>query len=148
MYTHSVQFELRIGQIAHRAGVSVDTVRYYEKLGLLPRAPRSEGGYRLFAADAIERVRFIKQAQDLGFALDEIRMLMGGGGATECRQTRDLLRSKLEVTNQRVKSLQAFSRALRRHLRACEDELAKRGDASECPVIVEISHAARRKVKR
>ncbi|HYV06100.1 MAG TPA: MerR family transcriptional regulator [Blastocatellia bacterium] len=81
---------LRIGEIAGHAGVSVDTIRYYERRKLLPRATRSEGGFRIFTADAIERVRFIKQAQDQGFSLDEIRMLMAGGGADACRKTRDL----------------------------------------------------------
>jgi DNA-binding transcriptional MerR regulator len=131
-----------------QAGVSVDTLRYYERRKLLPRATRSEGGFRLFTFDAIERVRFIKQAQDIGFSLDEIRMLVTGGGADECRQIRDLLLSKLVETDQRIRALRAFNRTLRRHLRACEDELAKRGDAPNCPVVLEISHKARREVKR
>ena len=147
VYTPFVQSGLRIGEIAQRAGVSVDTIRYYERLKLLPRAPRSQGGYRLFALEDVDRVRFIRQAQDLGFSLNEIRMLMAGGGAVECRQTRDLLRAKLEETSQRMKALRAFSRALSRHLRACEDELARRGESSKCPVIVEITDSAKRKVK-
>jgi MerR family mercuric resistance operon transcriptional regulator len=56
----------------------VDTVRYYERRKLLPRALRSEGGFRLFTADAIERVRFIRQAQDIGFSLNEIRIVRSG----------------------------------------------------------------------
>ncbi len=139
---------LRIGEVAEHAGVSVDTVRYYERRKLLPRALRSEGGFRLFTADAIERVRFIRQAQDIGFSLNEIRMLVAGGGADECRQIRDLLQSKLAETDQRIKELRAFNRTLRRHLRACEDELSRRGEASNCPVVLEISHKARREVKR
>ena len=135
---------LRIGEIAEHAGVSVDTIRYYEKRKLLPRATRSEGGFRIFTADAIERVRFIKQAQDQGFSLDEIRMLMAGGGADACRKTKDLLRSKLVETDQRIKALREFNRTLRRHLRACEDELVRRGDASNCPVLLEISDKAKR----
>ena len=136
---------LRIGEIAEHAGVSVDTIRYYERRKLLPRATRSEGGFRLFTADAIERVRFIKQAQDLGFSLDEIRMLMAGGGAEACRKTRDLLRAKLAETGQRIKALQAFNRTLSRHLRACEDELVRRGGGSNCPVVLELRDKARRR---
>ena len=139
-----MQSGLRIGEIAEQAGVSVDTIRYYEKRKLLPRAPRSEGGFRLFTADAIERVRFIKQAQDQGFSLDEICMLMAGGGADACRKTRDLLRSKLAETGKRIKALQVFNRMLTHHLRACEDELVRRGDASNCPVVLEISGKAKR----
>ncbi|HEV8484779.1 MAG TPA: MerR family transcriptional regulator [Blastocatellia bacterium] len=60
---------LRIGEVAQRAGVSVGTIRYYEKRMLLPASPRSGGGYRLFAVETIERVKFIKQAQEMGFLL-------------------------------------------------------------------------------
>ena len=67
--------ELRIGEIAKRAGVSIDTLRYYERLKLLPRPRRSSGGFRLFASEHIERVKFIKQAQDLGFSLVCCRQL-------------------------------------------------------------------------
>lgn len=145
MYTLAVtRSGLRIGEIARRAGVSVDTLRYYEKRNLLPRAPRSEGGFRLFGLDAIGRVRFIKQAQEMGFSLDEIRGLVTGGGAGECRQTRDLLQAKLQEISQRMKALRGFTNTLRRHLRACEDELARRGADAKCPVIVEIGQAAKR----
>ena len=139
---------LPIGEVARGAGVSVHTIRYYEKRRLLPCAPRSEGGYRLFAIEAIDQVRFIKQAQDLGFSLDEIRMLIAGGGADECRRTRDLLRSKLAETDQRMKELRDFNKTLRRHLRACEDQLAGRGQDSSCPVLHAISQAAKRSTKR
>jgi DNA-binding transcriptional MerR regulator len=67
---------LQIGEMAKRAGVSIDTLRYYEKVKLLPRPARSSGGFRLFALDYIDRVRFIKQAQDLGFTLEEIKGLL------------------------------------------------------------------------
>lgn len=72
---------LRIGEVAKRAGVSIDTLRYYEKVRLLPRPSRSSGGFRLFAPEHVERVRFIKQAQQLGFSLDDIRGLLASGGA-------------------------------------------------------------------
>lgn len=149
MYTSPVTRSLlRIGEVAQRAGVSVDTIRYYEKRNLLPRAPRSEGGFRLFSVDAIDRVRFIKQAQEMGFSLDEIRALLFGGGAGECRQVRDLLEAKLQGIGQRMKALRAFARVLSRHLRACEDELERRGAAAKCPVIVEIDHEAKLEKKK
>src|SRR5215207_10241072 len=96
------QSELRIGEVAARAGVSIDTVRYYEKRRLLPRAPRTEGGFRLFAPETVERVQFIKQAQDIGLSLEEIRQLLATGGADECRRMRDLLRAKLEEIDERM----------------------------------------------
>jgi DNA-binding transcriptional MerR regulator len=63
------QSEFRIGEVAAQAGVSVDTVRYYERRGLLPFVSRTHSGYRVFTAQAVERIRFIKQAQEIGFSL-------------------------------------------------------------------------------
>jgi len=133
--------ELRIGEVAARAGVSVDTVRYYEKRRLLPRAPRTGGGFRLFAAETVERVQFIKQAQDIGLSLGEIGQLLAtGGGADECRGMRDLLRSKLAELDGRIERMREFRRTLGRHLAACEEELQTHGQAASCPVVVEITH--------
>lgn len=126
---------LRIGEVAKRAGVSIDTLRYYEKVRLLPRPSRSEGGFRLFAPEHVERVRFIKQAQQLGFSLDEIRGLLASGGAEECMKVRDLLRSKLAEMDQQLKSIRSFRRVLTRHLLACEAELTKHRKSACCPVL-------------
>ena len=134
--------ELLIGEVAARAGVSVDTVRYYEKRRLLAPAPRTEGGFRVFAPEAVERVRFIKQAQEIGLSLEEIGALLAtGGGAAECRRVRDLLRAKLAELDERMKAMRDFRRALARHLEGCEAVLKSRGEEAECPVVVEIKRA-------
>src|SRR2546428_7598221 len=86
--------DFRIGELATRAGVSIDAVRYYERLKLLPRARRTSGGFRLFGPESVERVQFIKQAQELGLTLDEIKDLLATGGAVECRKVRDVLSQK------------------------------------------------------
>ena len=127
--------ELRIGEIAKRAGVSIDTLRYYERLKLLPRPRRSSGGFRLFAPEHIERVKFIKQAQDLGLSLDEIRGLLATGGADECRKVRDLLQRKLTELDARLKAMKGFRRVLARHLSACDAELEGHGNSACCPVL-------------
>ena len=126
---------LQIGEVAKRAGVSIDTLRYYEKLKLLPRAGRSTGGFRLFAAEHIDRVCFIKQAQELGFSLDEIKGLLATGGAEECRKVRHLLERKLAELDERLKSMKDFRKVLARHLSACETELKKHHDSACCPVL-------------
>ena len=126
---------LRIGEVAKRAGVSIDTLRYYEKVRLLPRASRSTGGFRLYAPEHVERVRFIKHAQQLGFSLDEIRGLLASGSAEECMKVRDLLHNKLSEMDERLKSIRAFRRVLARHLSACEAELKKHRDSACCPVL-------------
>ena len=130
----------RIGEVAHRAGVSVGTIRYYEKQGLLPPSHRSEGGYRLFAVETIDRLKFIKEAKDVGFSLKEITTLLRGGGVGACSQMRDLLQSKLQEISERMKALRSFTSTLGRYLQACEDELARHGVAAKCPVTVQIGH--------
>lgn len=136
------QSELRIGELAARAGVSVDTVRFYERRRLLPRAHRTGGGFRLFPAEAVERIRFVKQAQEIGLSLEEIGGLLAEGGAAECQRVHDFLRAKLEELDGRIKAMRAFRRTLARHYAACEKELGERGKAARCPVVIEITHTA------
>lgn len=138
---------LHIGEVAKRAGVSIDTLRYYEKVKLLPRAGRSTGGFRLFAAEHVERVRFIKHAQELGFSLDEIRDLLATGGTEECRKVRDLLKRKLAEIDQRLKSMKDFRKVLARHMSACETELKKHRDSACCPVLP-LGDKAKRSARR
>jgi DNA-binding transcriptional MerR regulator len=131
--------DLRIGEVATRSGVSIDTIRYYERRKLLPRAERSRGGFRLYTPEAVERLRFIKQAQEIGFSLDEIGDLLVTGGAAECRKARDLLSAKLEEVDARINAMRKFRRSLANHLAACERELKERGNAARCPVVIEIA---------
>ena len=136
---------LQIGEVAALAGVSVDTVRYYERRRLLAHASRSRGGFRLFTMDTVERILFIKQAQDIGLSLDEIKdLLISGGGAPQCQRVSDLLKAKLSELDERLRAMRAWSRTLTRHLAACETELNKHGEAASCPVIVEIAHGKRK----
>ena len=137
--------ELRIGELAVRCGISIDAVRYYERLRLLPRAARTVGRFRVFAPEAVERIRFIKQAQEIGLSLDEIKQLLtDGGGADKCRRVSELLRAKLEEIDQRIKTMRSFRRTLAHHLADCERELDEKGQAAECPVVLEIGHVKRR----
>ncbi len=134
---------LQIGDVSARAGVSVDAVRYYERRGLLPRASRTTGGFRLFPPETIRRVHFIKQAQDMGLSLEEIAQLLATrGGAGECREVRDLLRAKLAELEERMKHMRNFRHTLSRHLASCECELNEHGEAAACPVIVELDHSS------
>jgi DNA-binding transcriptional MerR regulator len=119
---------LQIGEIAARAGISVDTIRYYERRKLIKRTSCSVGGFRLFAPDAVERVKFIKQAQELGFLLDEIReFLTDGDGINECLRVRDLLSSKISEIDERMKKMREFRRVLQSNLTACEREVEEHG---------------------
>src|SRR5262249_51386784 len=139
---------LRIGEVAVRAGVSIDAVRYYERWRLLPAAPRTEGGFRLFTPDTVERVRFIKQAQELGFSLDEIGQLLATGGARECRRVRNHLKVKLSEVDERIRLMQDFRKTLARHLAACERELSRSGNDAVCPLLINIPPASSGKKKK
>jgi DNA-binding transcriptional MerR regulator len=131
--------ELRIGEVASRSGVSIDTVRYYERRLLLPPAPRTAGGFRLFTRETVARVQFNKQAQELGLSLDEIKAFLVTGGAKECRRVRDLLRAKLTDVAERIRLMEEFRQTLSHHLAACEQALKEQGDGAECPVMVNIT---------
>lgn len=135
----------RIGEVATLASVSIDTVRYYERRKLLPRPARSGGGFRLFTLETVERVKFIKQAQELGFSLDEISELLTTGGTQECQRVRDLLRGKLTELDERMRMMREFRRTLAQHLAACEKELEERGSKAQCPVLVNLSRAQTKK---
>ena len=139
---------LRIGEVALRSGVSIDTVRYYERRRLLPAARRTQGGFRLFTPETVERVQFIKQAQELGFSLDEIGEILTTGGVSECRRVRDHLKVKLSEVDSRIRLMQDFRKTLARHLAACERELSRHADEAVCPVLINISRAGSEKRKK
>lgn len=123
-----------IGDLAARSGLTPDALRYYERLGLLPPPQRTPGGFRLYTPAALERVRFIKQAQALGLSLQEIRDLVSyadRGGPRRCRQVRDLLRQKIADLEARLAELQDFRRALQGYFEECERTLT-RPQAAEC----------------
>lgn len=130
---------LQIGEIAGLAEVSVDTVRYYEKLKLLPTAARTNSGYRVFSVETADRIRFIKQAQDMGFTLEEIKQLfVSGGGENQCKNVRDLIQFKLTQLEDRMRQMKSFKGLLNRHLVACENELTAHGKEASCPVLTTI----------
>lgn len=127
----------RIGELAARSGLTRDALRYYERLGLLPLPQRTPGGYRVYTAATLDRVRFIRQAQTLGLSLLEIRTLVSyadRGGLKRCRRVHDLLQRKIGELDTRLVEIQEFRRTLRRSFEECERTLAAQ-DREECPVL-------------
>jgi Hg(II)-responsive transcriptional regulator len=123
---------MRIGTAAEQAGVNVQTLRYYERRGLLPRPPRRGSGYREFPDDAVRIVRFIKRAQDLGFTLDEIEELLRlrqDKGRDRAR-IRSVAERRVRQIEQKIAELQAMKRALSHLVHCCEEE-----STLECPII-------------
>lgn len=115
--------------------MSVDAIRFYEKRGLLPRAQRSTGHFRIYSPQDLERVRFIRQMQALGFSLKEIRELVNlRGRKTEaCETVRKLLQEKLAATRAKARQLQQLERELLSDLKKCNEELRSRRRHKPCP---------------
>lgn len=110
--------QLLIGQLARDAGVKSDTVRFYEKQGLLNKPTRTPAGYRVYDEAAVKQLRFIKQAQSLGFSLQEIQRILNlrGEGKTTCRCVLAIAEATLSETEQKLKELQEFRDGLRKHV--------------------------------
>jgi len=109
--------------------------------GFLPRASRTRSGFRVFTSETVERIRFIKQAQDIGLSLNEISELLSSeGSADECRRVSNLLRKKLSELDERLKLMRDFRRTLAHYLAECEGELQRQGESAACPMIEEITH--------
>lgn len=121
---------LRSGQLAGKAGVSVDTLRHYERRGLLPAARRLANGYRSYPPEALERVLLIQRALSVGFSLDELARLLRARdrGHHPCREVRALAASKLEQVEERLETLARFRAALQATLRDWDARLRKRRD--------------------
>ena len=129
--------QLRIGNVATAAGLTVDTVRYYERLGLLKPTARTEGGFRTYEPSAVERIAFIRQAQRLGLHLREIKALLAasaGSGTQHCQRVRGVLVTRLDDVETQMAELKAFRKTLRTALKNCDAALSA-GAVSECPVV-------------
>jgi MerR family transcriptional regulator, mercuric resistance operon regulatory protein len=123
--------ELTIGRLAAEAGVNVETVRYYQRRGLMAEPDKPVNGQRRYDVEAIKRVRFIKRAQVLGFTLEEIGSLLELDEAHACAETREFAAHKLEVIESKIADLKAMRKALTALLRECDTGAAKGG----CPII-------------
>jgi len=126
----------QIGQVARRSGLTPDTLRYYERLGLFPAPARTSGGFRMYPAGTFSRLRFIKQAQALGLSLDEIAELLrhlDRGGRSHCRRVRALLAVKLQEVDARLTKLREFRQTLQGYLEECDKSFRRHGD-EPCPV--------------
>jgi MerR family mercuric resistance operon transcriptional regulator len=121
-----------IGEAADRAGVNVQTLRYYERRGLLRKPARRASGYREFADDAVRVVRFIKRAQDLGFSLDEVEELLRlrRSSGRSRQRIRTVAEERIRQIEDKIAELERMKGALRTLVHSCH-----KGDTLECPII-------------
>jgi len=124
---------LTIGQVARQAGLGVETVRFYERRGLIEEPPRRRSGYRAYPAEAVRRLRFIRRAKELGFSLAEVGELLSLRAASraQCARVRTQVEAKMADIEERISDLARMQHALGELLELCRRE----PPTSECPIL-------------
>ncbi len=124
---------LTTGQLAKKTDVNIETIRYYERKGLIPKPHRRDSGYRQYSAEMITRIMFIKHAKTLGFSLKEIKDLLSlkHDPKTPCSEVRKRAESKIEDINGKIRTLQKMKKALSKLTKSCTGS----GPAKECPIL-------------
>jgi DNA-binding transcriptional MerR regulator len=127
---------LTIGQLGKATATKIETIRYYEKIDLLPAPDRTSGNYRSYAAEHLERLGFIRRARELGFSIEDVRELLklAAHGERPCEQVDQLVARHLETTEQKIEALKRLRHELRDTLASC-----KGGRIAECRVIQALS---------
>ena len=124
---------MRIGEVAAEAAVNIQTLRYYERVGLLPRPNRNPSGYREYGANAVRRVRFVKRAQELGFTLAEVGDLLTfrEQSQTACQHVEARASTTLDRINEKIRDLECIRSALSEYVDSCR----KGPPVGECPLL-------------
>jgi MerR family mercuric resistance operon transcriptional regulator len=131
--------DIRIGELSRRTGCNIETIRYYERIGLLPRPLRSEARYRLYNSDDVHRLTFVRRARELGFSLDDVRALLAlsaDQGRETCAEVREVAARHLADVRAKVADLRAMERVLADAVRQCDA-----GEIPGCPLIASLSPA-------
>jgi MerR family transcriptional regulator, mercuric resistance operon regulatory protein len=123
------------GALAARSGCNIETIRYYEQIGILPAPPRSQGGHRLYGHDLIKRLTFVRRSRELGFALEEIRQLLRlvDDGNYTCAQIETLALQHAHDIRQKIADLKKLKSVLETMASHCTG-----GEVPECPIIDEL----------
>ena len=123
---------LPIGEASRQTGVNIETIRYYERIGVMPKPVRTEGGQRAYDADQVKRLAFIKRSRELGFSLAEIRALLDlvDTGSYTCSEVHDMTVKHLATVRKKLADLRRLERVLKEMTAECN-----RGDVPECPII-------------
>jgi len=121
-----------IGSLSRDTGCNIETIRYYERIGLMPKPPRSKGGHRLYEKDHLKRLSFIRRTRDLGFTLEEVRGLlrMIDGHDYTCVEVKVLTLNHLQEVQQKIADLRRLEKVLKTMAAECEG-----GNVPDCPII-------------
>ena len=121
-----------IGSLSRDTGCNIETIRYYERIGLMPKPPRSKGGHRLYEKDHLKQLSFIRRTRDLGFTLEEVRGLlrMIDGHDYTCDEVKVLTLNHLQEVQQKIADLRRLERVLKTMAAECEG-----GNVPDCPII-------------
>ncbi len=125
---------LTIGSIAKQAGVSVETIRYYQRKGLIVEPPKPVGGFRVYPTGTIDQLKFIQRSKALGFTLAEINILLQLS-VSDCSSTRALTQQKLDLIRSKIADLQSMEAALEQLVTKCESSQP----TNNCPIIAALS---------
>ena len=129
--------EIQIGELSRRSGCNIETIRYYERIALLPTPSRSPGRYRVYDTGDVRRLAFIRRARELGFSLDQVRSLLElseSNGQAACTEVRELAGGHLAEVRAKIADLQAMERILADAVQRCSS-----GQFPGCPVIDALS---------
>lgn len=131
-----------IGKVARMSGVGIETIRFYEREGLIPEPPRRDSGYRQYPPATIERVRFVKRAKDLGFTLAEIKELLNlsVGPKATCADVKRKAVEKIKEVDAKISDLKRIRKALNR----LTDQCRGKGPVSECPILENLESRGRK----
>lgn len=135
----TLSLRMQIGQLSLVTGLSIDTIRFYEKQSLVPAPVRTASGYRRYDEDDAERFRLIGRAQKLGFTLQEIKeiLLIEANESVGCSHVKDLVSAKVEQVGQKIAELKRIEARLRKAQKLCASALEKSCDA-KCPVLMQL----------
>jgi len=125
--------KIKIGDIAKKLGINIQTIRYYERIGMIAKPERSLSGYRYFTEDFVKRIEFIKKAQQIGFSLDEIKELLKlkVSSSKNSKRVREKTEQKLNLIDKKLARLTALKKVLKELVSVCE----KKGTTQPCPIL-------------
>src|SRR5262245_6249495 len=127
-----VDRRLTIGVLSARTGVTIETIRYYERIAILPKPPRSAAGHRIYSNEHGQRLIFVRRARELGFSLDQVRALLGltGSRRVTCAKVKGITERHIDEIRQRVKDLKHIERVLTEMVAHCPG-----GEKPDCPIL-------------